>query len=412
MEELVALRGGLEAVAGFRSAAVVCGIKRSGKPDLALIVADQPVVAAGTFTRNQAAAPPVLLCKKHLRGKQHRAIVVNAGNANCATGAAGMADAKAMTAAVAAQVGCKPSEVLVCSTGVIGVPLPMDKVEAGIAAAAGLLGARSQYRPAQAILTTDLVAKERSYRHADGYTLAGITKGSGMIHPNMATMLGFILTDAAIEADALRAITKRAVQRSFNRISVDNDESTNDTCLVMASGASGVTLRSRKALDRFEVALTHLCQELAQDIVRDGEGATSFIAVTVRGARSEREADRVAAAVCDSMLVKTAFAGRDPNWGRIVAAAGYSGVRFALPKLQVSLNGVEIFSDGGGHDDRKRPFVRVGSGRKVKRAQLAKSMHKGDQQVVIDLGHGSAEATRWTSDLTHGYITINAEYTT
>ena len=403
--------GGIGAVAGFTTAAGTCGIKRSGKPDLGLIVAPDGCVAAGAFTRNQAAAPPVVLSRRHLRAARHHAIVVNSGNANCCTGERGDADALTMAVTAAEAIGCKPREVLVCSTGVIGVPLPIEKITTGIATLAGQLKAgRSEI--ARSILTTDLVAKECSYAHADGYHIGGITKGSGMIHPNMATMLGFVCTDVVIGKTELSAITKRAVQRSFNRISVDNDESTNDTCLVLASGASGVKLTSKAALARFEEALTAVCIDLAQRIVRDGEGATSFIAVSVRGAKSETEADRVASSVCDSMLVKTAFAGRDPNWGRIVAAAGYSGVRFALSKLQVSLNGVVIFSQGGGHDDLKRPFVRVDNGRKVKRAQLAKTMHKGDQQVVIDLGQGQAEATRWTSDLTHGYVTINADYTT
>ncbi|MDA3961602.1 MAG: bifunctional glutamate N-acetyltransferase/amino-acid acetyltransferase ArgJ [Planctomycetota bacterium] len=412
MSDLRASKRGLDLVDGFTSVAVAAGIKASGKPDLSLIVSDGPCVVGGVFTSNQAAAPPVQYCRRVLRRAEHRAVVVNAGNANCATGAAGLADAKTMAAHSAQLIGCKPAEVLVCSTGVIGVPLPMDKVCAGIDAAHAGLGKRGQPRPATAILTTDTRVKERAYRHSAGYALAGIAKGSGMIHPNMATMLGFVLTDAVIAKADLQAITTRATARSFNRISVDNDESTNDTLLVLASGASGKSVSSARALAAFEDALTRLCQELAQDIVRDGEGATSFIEVCVTGTKSEAQANKVASAVCDSMLVKTAFAGRDPNWGRIAAAAGYSGVKFKMERMTISLNGVVIFSQGGGHDDRKRPFVKVGGRGVVKRADLAKSMTSGDQRVVIDLGQGDGAATRWTSDLTHGYISINADYTT
>lgn len=411
MPDLRASRRGLDLVGGFATGAVAAGIKPSGKPDCALIVAEAPCAAAGVFTRNQAAAAPVRYSRRALRRAAHRAIVVNAGNANCATGADGLADSKAMAARAAARIGCAPGEVLVCSTGVIGVPLPMPTVLAGIDAAhAALLGGPGP-RVAEAIRTTDTRSKERAYRHADGYALAGVAKGSGMIHPNMATMLGFVLTDAAVDKVELQAITRRVAARSFNRISVDNDESTNDTLLVLASGASGRRVRDRRALAAFEEALTRLCQELAQDIVRDGEGATSFVAVTVRGATSERRADAVARAVCDSMLVKTAIAGRDPNWGRIACAAGYAGVPFRMDRLHITLNGVSIFSHGAGHDDHRRPF-RDARGRRVTRARLAASMAGGDQAIDIDLGQGAASVTRWTSDLTHGYITINAEYTT
>ena len=408
LTELKKARGGLAAVPGFRSGAVACGIKPSGKPDLALIVADADCVMAGAFTKNSMAAAPVLWSRKQLRRATQRAIVINSGNANCATGSAGMDNCVAMAEHTAAAIGCDPRDVLVCSTGVIGVPLPMDAVAAGIADCAGRLD-KPPATAADGILTTDLVSKEVAYQHADGYRLAGISKGSGMIHPNMATMLGFVCTDVKIDKTDLTAITKRAVARSFNRISVDNDESTNDTCIVLASGV-GPRIRGAKKLAAFEAALTQVMQELAQKIVRDGEGATQFIEVLVQGARSEKQADIVAGAVCDSMLVKTAFAGRDPNWGRIAAAAGYSGQKFDQNAITITLNDYVLFSEGSGHDDKLRPFTK--NGRKAKRAAIEKSMAKGDQQVVIDLNQGTASAARWTSDLTHGYITINAEYTT
>ncbi len=399
-------RKGLKAVAGFHAGGAVGGIKASGKPDVAVIYTDEPVVVASTFTRNAAAAAPVLLSRKHMRAATHRALVINSGNANCCTGDAGMADAQEMADLVAAELGCTAKEVLVCSTGVIGVPLPMDAVRTGIKVAIH----QPTHSAADAILTTDLVSKSVAYTHADGYSLAGICKGSGMIHPNMATMLGMVLTDVSIDKKELQAITRRAVAKSFNSISVDNDESTNDTCCVFASGASGITVKSAAARARFEESLTQVLQELAQKIVRDGEGATSFIETQVTGAKNDKQADALAAAVCDSMLVKTAFAGRDPNWGRIVAAAGYSGISFSLEKLTVTLNGVLIFSEGCGHDDLKRPFTK--NGRRVSRERLAASMNKGDQHLCLTLTQGQGTATRWTSDLTHGYITINADYTT
>lgn len=401
--------GDFNDVAGFQSAGAIGGIKASGKPDVALIVADKPAITAATFTSNQAAAASVAYCREVLQAPTQRAIVVNSGNANCCTGDFGMQDTKRMAAITAAAVDCPESAVYVSSTGVVGVPLPMDAVEKGINAAASQLQA-PQYSAAQAILTTDLVEKTCAYQHKSGYRIAGICKGSGMIHPNMATMLAYVLTDAEIDKEHLQYITSKAVRLSFNRISVDNDESTNDTCIVMASGASGCHLSTNEELGDFEAMLTAVMQDLAKQIVRDGEGATNFVEVTVRGCVNEDDADAIAMAICDSMLVKTAIAGKDPNWGRIVVAAGYSGVEFRLEDLRVYLNDVLLFSEGAGHDDKRRPFVL--DGQPITRAQLSKTMEHGEQHIVLDFGHEGKEATRWTSDLTHGYITINADYTT
>jgi len=400
----------LKLVRGFRSGGLACGIKPSGRPDLAVLAAEQPAVAVGCFTRNRAAAAPVLLSRKHLRAARHRAVVINSGNANCATGRSGMAHAERMAQLTADSLGCSKRAVLVCSTGVIGVQLPMPEIEAGIPRLIDELDAPPA-SAAEAILTTDLVSKQVGSRFESGYAIAGIGKGSGMIHPNMATMLGFVLTDAELERGSAQALLRRAVARSFNRISVDNDESTNDCVLLLASGASGKRPRGRE-LELFEERLTDCCQQLAQAIVRDGEGASTFIELRVSGARSEAEADRVAAAVADSMLVKTAFAGRDPNWGRIVSAAGSCGVPFRLDDLRLWLNGVLLFSGGMGHGSPERPFLARSGERPVSRKRLQASMRKGDQLLELSLGRGRGRATRWTSDLTHGYVTINAEYTT
>lgn len=404
------LSGDFEHIAGFRSAGACGGIKKSGKSDMALIVADEPVVSAACFTKNKAAAASVAYCREVLGRPLQRAIVANSGNANCCTGESGMRDTRRMAKIAAEFISCSADEVFVCSTGVIGVPMPMDKVQRGIELAAGSLDG-PEVSAAQAILTTDLVLKNTAYAHDSGYHIAGICKGSGMVHPNMATMLAFVLADVGIDKKHLQEITDRAVQRSFNRISVDNDESTNDTVIIMSSARSSVRLTTAEDYAEFESMLTFVFQDLAKQIVRDGEGATTFVEVSVSGCKTEADANQIAMTICDSMLVKTAIAGRDPNWGRIVAAAGYSGVDFQLDDLQVYLNEVLIFSNGSGHDDHLRPFTK--DGEVISRAALKQSMKDRDQQdIVLRFAEDGCSATRWTSDLTHGYITINADYTT
>jgi glutamate N-acetyltransferase / amino-acid N-acetyltransferase len=401
---------GLAAVSGFRSAGAVGGIKPSGKPDVAVIVGDGALVAAGCMTRNRAAAACVQRTRAILARATHRAVVINSGNANCCTGAQGVADDAAMAKAMTAGLGCEPESVFTCSTGVIGVPMPMEAVRQGIDTAVASL-AEPRHSAAEAIRTTDLVSKEVALVNESGYAIAGIAKGSGMIHPNMATMLAFICTDATIDKHLLQELCSAAVYDSFNAISVDNDESTNDTCLVLASGRSGVEITGAEAIGTFAEGLARVMRDLAHRIVRDGEGATSFITVDVRGGRDATEADRVARSICDSMLVKTAIAGHDPNWGRIACAAGYSGADFSLEQLQIRLNNVLIFSDGQGHDDRRRPFRRP-DGDVCSRRDLAASMRGGEVHIELDLGAGTGERRRWTSDLTHGYVSINADYTT
>lgn len=425
--------GGIACVKGFRSAGAVGGIKDSGKPDVAVIIGDKPLVSAACFTQNQAAAASIHYCREILARDVHRGVVINSGNANCCTGDAGMKDTLAMASQVASELGMIREDFFVSSTGVVGVPLPMTAVNTGISRACEVISAQIyidqdsflngevevEYSAADAILTTDLVAKEIAFTHDAGYQLAGICKGSGMIHPNMATMLAYVLTDALIDKEHLQDITSRAVARSFNSISVDNDESTNDTSLVFASGASGIRIESAAALADFEDMLTHCMQQLAHKIVRDGEGATHFVEVKVCGAATEGDANTIAAAICDSMLVKTAIAGNDPNWGRIVVAAGYAGANFELNKVRILLNNILIFSEGSAHDDEIRPFISVsgdvgddGDNTIVKRSVLEESMHAEDIFIVFDLASESCSATRWTSDLTHGYISINADYTT
>ena len=407
---------------GFYAAGGACGIKASGLPDMALIVADRPCAAAGAFTRSRTVAAPVTLNRRHLRGGTARAIVCNSGNANAATGQQGESDAistcRLMTEYLSANAPAelrakplRPREMLVASTGVIGHPLPMDRIEAGIdELTAGLsAGPTAAADAARAILTTDLASKTASRQVKLGHktvTIAGLAKGSGMIAPNMATMLSFIVTDAAIETAALHAALGRAVQQSFNRISVDQHTSPSDMALALANGAAGgrpMNERSRDYSD-FEQALTDLCRDLAHQIVKDGEGATRVFRLRVTGARTEREADRVGKAVVDSPLVKTAVHGADPNWGRIVTAAGYSGATIQPAKMSLAIgdaNAIRVYEGG-------TPVALSQS----ELDRLASVMRQKEVTFHLDLGRGEA-AVEWLGcDLSRQYITINADYTT
>lgn len=380
---------------GFRYSAVYAGIRKVKKPDLALIVSDAPAQAAAVFTTNRVQAAPVIVARRYLQetGGTARAVLVNAGNANCAT-RTGERVAFQTTKAAASRLGCHPAEVLPASTGVIGVELdPRLITDALPDLVAGLSLGRFP-DAADAILTTDLVRKV-AFAEAGGARLAGMTKGSGMIHPNMATTLGFILTDAMVPARQLRAHLKAAAERSYHRLSVDGDMSTNDMLLVMANGASGERV-SRAA---FQKALDEVCQSLAKQIARDGEGAKKFIEIRVEGAASERSAARIARAIANSPLVKTAIAGSDPNWGRILAAAGYSGVEFDPSRVDIFLQGVRVCRNG-----LAAPFDE---------AALKQALDRTDVEIVFIIrGEGGGKATFWTCDLTHGYIDINASYRT
>jgi len=389
--------------AGFQVAGTTAGIKASGLPDMTLLASDALASAAGVFTTNRCPSAPVLVDRAHLRRDgRARAIVVNAGNANASTGVPGKRDAERMCALVADALNVKPHHVLVGSTGIIGVPLPMAKIERGIATMVNRLGRSAAHVEAAArgIMTTDLTMKTttRTVRTSGGKTirLTGFAKGSGMIAPNMATMLAYVLTDAWISPQALSKALRAAAAASFNRISVDQHTSPSDTMLALANGATGVCPE-----DRFRGALTDLCRDLAEQIVRDGEGATKLMRVRVTGARSEREADAVAKAIVDSPLVKTAVHGGDPNWGRIVTAAGYSGAAVSPERMTLQIGGMAVFTQG------VPAALPMGA-----RKRLHKVMRAPEVGIELALGRGRA-AVEWLGcDLSRQYIAINADYTT
>jgi glutamate N-acetyltransferase/amino-acid N-acetyltransferase len=388
--------------AGFRYAARVAGIKKSGKPDLAMIVADQPAVCAGTFTTNRVVAAPVILTRERIRSGLCQAILVNSGNANACTGEAGLADARRCAALVAGALGIDEQLVSVCSTGVIGVPLPMGRFEEQIPVLAAELASEGVDAVAAAIMTTDAFPKVAVRRVASGgreCRIVGLAKGAGMIHPDMATMLAFVLTDAALDAPLADTLLRRAVERTFNRITVDRDTSTNDTVLLLASGAAGaLSLAADSPVGAaFAGALEEVLQELAKMIVRDGEGATKLVRIQVEGAASEADALAVARSVATSALVKTAFFGADANWGRIIAAAGYAGVEIDPDRVRIRFDDVPMVEGGLG----------LGAEQEVKATVVLK---QGEFTVTLDLGLGSGSAWYYTSDLNYEYVRINADY--
>jgi len=391
-------------VPGFRAAGVRCGIKSRG-PDLALLVSDVPAAAAGVFTRSSVVGAPVEISRARVRQGRARAIVANSGVSNVAMGARGLADARAMTAAAAQAVGCAPGEVLVASTGVIGHPLPIARIRAGMPRAAHALRAEGLADAARAIMTTDTVPKLAALRTRIGrrpVTLAGIAKGSGMIEPNLATMLAFVLTDAAVAPPLLRRLLREACGTSFNRLTVDGQTSTSDSVLVLANGRAGHALLRDPAsagARRFGAALAELSEALARALARDGEGATKLVTVRVAMARSLAEAERTARRIANSMLVKTALFGGDPNWGRILQAVGAAGARIVLGRAEVRLAGVVVWRHGAPTGPRAR-------------ARAGRSLRRPEIEVSVDLGAGRHAATVWTCDLSYDYVRINAEYTT
>lgn len=394
---------------GFRAAAGTCGIKASGKPDLAMIVAEQTCAAAGMFTRNKVLGAPVIVGKRHLRGGRMRAIVCNSGNSNVATGQRGIDDALTMCRTAAEAIGCEPREVIPCSTGIIGRPLPMEKITPGIETLAHQLGRGPTVdtATARAILTTDLVPKTATRTVTLGgkrVTLGGVCKGSGMIAPNLATMFAFITTDADLTPEVLKSALRQAVRASFNRVTVDTDTSTSDAVLLLASGAAGHRKVSRDAGKSYELfcdALTDLCRDLAYQLVKDGEGATKVFRVKVSGAKSERDADRVGRSVAESPLVKCAVHGADPNWGRIVMGVGKSGAAVKPDRLKVMIGGMQVFTCG--------TPIKLGAWPMEK---LEKAMSQPEVTIAIDLGLGDAGCEWLGCDLSREYITINADYTT
>jgi glutamate N-acetyltransferase/amino-acid N-acetyltransferase len=397
---------------GFRFGATKAGLKASGRPDFALIAADAPASAAAVFTANRVTAAPLIVDRQHLtatRGKV-RVVAINAGNANCAAGQAGLDAAETTCEAAARVFGCKPEEVFPSSTGVIGKPLPAEKLIDVMPSLAGAMGRESDHfmEVAQAIMTTDLVEKTAFARlevagsngSVKEICIAGVGKGSGMIHPQLvphATMLVYILTDAAIEPEILNEYLQPAIEVSFNRISVDGDTSTNDTVLLLASGASGASIGRGHAA--FATALTQVCTSLARQIVADGEGVSHVVELHIEGAASDADALRVAKAIAHSPLVKTAWAGCDPNWGRLAAAIGYSGAQVDPDRIDISFGNHPVCRDGG----RAAEFDEVVAHKYISQPEFSISiqLHQGDGRCVF-----------WTTDLTHRYIHINADYST
>jgi glutamate N-acetyltransferase/amino-acid N-acetyltransferase len=381
---------------------VACGLKTDGRPDLALVVADGPATVAATFTLNRVQAAPIQVSKRHLRNGRFSAIVLNSGNANACTGPQGLRDAEATAAEVARLLDRPAGEVFVASTGVIGRPLDMGAVRAGIREAVRALAPRGGGRAARAILTTDTVAKEAAVRFAIGrgrVTVAGMAKGSGMIAPHMATMLAVIATDAAIESRLLRGALREAVAESFNCITVDGDTSTNDMVLCFATGAAGALplAPGSRAFGTFRQALRQVCLALAKMIARDGEGATKLAEVRIQGARSVREARLAATAVATSPLVKTTLFGEDINWGRIMAAMGRSGARFDPDRVELSVDQVPVVCRGVSLG----PRAEAAANRRLRRREFA---------LIASLCAGQAEARLWTTDLSEAYVRINAGY--
>lgn len=406
------IEGGVSAPKGFYAVGVQAGIKVEDKYDIALVFSQVQAQAAGVYTRNVVKAHPLYLTQNHLENGLAQAIVINSGNANACVGEAGDQAASAMAQVVAMFMAVPAEDVLVASTGVIGVEMPIDRVLAGIrAASAELLGSMVKgirepketsndgaHRAALAIMTTDTIVKERACElscQGGMITLGGMAKGSGMIHPNMGTMLGFLTTDANIAAEELQRILREAADESFNMVTVDGDTSTNDMVLLLANGASGMTLRGEDLIN-FENMVKTICVQLAQDIARDGEGASKFVEVTVSGAKSKEDARKISKSICGSSLVKTALFGEDANWGRIFTAAGYAGVEFNPGLVDIFLGDLMVAQAGRGVDFSEE---------KAKEILKLKEVH-----IRLNLHMGEENATAWGCDLTHEYVTINGSY--
>ncbi|HEX8031470.1 MAG TPA: bifunctional glutamate N-acetyltransferase/amino-acid acetyltransferase ArgJ [Vicinamibacterales bacterium] len=403
MSSVRSVEGGVTAPSGFRASGLHCGIKANGKPDFSLIVSDMPASAAGVFTLNLAKAAPVSLSQDHLASSNGRAqaIVTNSGCANACTGPQGVADAKEMAQLTATALGCREDHVLVASTGVIGVNLKMDKVRSGVSMATAALAVDGGPAAARAIMTTDPFPKEYAVEvHTEfgSFRVGGMAKGSGMIEPRMATMLGYLTTDALVDPVMLSRALAEASRYTFNAITVDGEPSTNDCVFALANGASGVTINENLYPTLVE-AFRAVAHELALGIVRGGEGATKLIAVKITGASSDADAWMAARAIANSPLVKTAVHGGDPNWGRLVAAAGRSGAAFVLDGARVQIGSLVLFEDG-------RPFDELAP-------KAADYLNGKDIAIEVNLGTGGSHtATVWTCDLSAEYVKINAEYRT
>jgi len=391
-------------VAGFRFAGVRCGIKRRG-PDLALLVSDRPASAAGVFTQSSVPSAPVVLSRRRIAGGRARAIVANSGVSNVAMGVAGLRAAERMSALAAEALGVRPAEVLCASTGVIGMPLPLDKIRLGVARAVRALAADGLPRAARAIMTTDTRPKLAGATFRVGgerCAVAGITKGSGMIEPRMATMLAFLATDAAVSPAVLRRLWREVAEETFNRVTVDGETSTSDSAVILANGAAGAPwIRSAASAGGAALrgALLDVAGELARALARDGEGATKLVTVDVQGAASDAEAELAARRIANSLLVKTALFGGDPNWGRILQTVGAGRVRLDLRRTEVRLGDVPVFRRGASTG----LAARARAGRKLRAPEI---------EIRVALGAGRGRCRIWTCDLSYDYVRINADYTT
>lgn len=388
---------------GFQTAGMTCGIKASGKPDLAVFVSDSSAVSAGVFTQNLVCGAPVTVSKLRVGRKSSRAVVINSGNANACTGERGVADAETMTAKLADGLECNPEDVLVCSTGIIGHFLPLDKINAGLERIVSERGSDPQHlqAAAQAIMTTDTFPKISSREViVDGKSvrITGVCKGAAMIAPNMATMLSVIMTDADLTADQADRLLRHAVNRSFNCVSVEGHTSTSDTVLLLANGASETGSVNDADLGEFGAALDQVSEELAQMIVRDAEGADHFVTIDVTGLDTYPDAYRIAKVIAEGPLVKTAITGNDPNWGRIVSAAGYAGVDFDPLAVTLHLNETLLYEQG-------QPVS-------FHEEAVSKSMQSGEVHIDLKCGDGAERIRFWTCDLTQEYVRLNSEYTT
>ncbi len=396
------VRGGITAPQGFQAAGVHCGIKKKKAKDLALVVSDQEGPIAGVFTTNQIVAAPVVINRLHLRHGIGRAIIVNSGNANACTGHEGLAAAEEMAALVAARLGIAREKVFVGSTGVIGQPLPIARIRTGIPLLMRRLRRGGGTEAAQAIMTTDLKVKQVAVKGTIGgrtVTVGGMAKGSGMIHPNMATLLAYLTTDARITQPCLQQALRTAVDQSFNCISVDGDTSTNDMVLCLANGLAGNTMIEANTSNArlFQRLLNAACLSLALQVCRDGEGVTKVVQVLVTGARTNDDARRVARTIATSCLVKTALFGQDANWGRIMAAVGRSGVPLDPEQITLAFDGVTMVKAG------------VGCGAQAER-RIERILHRKEFTISVDLGLGPGNAHFWMTDLSYDYVKINASY--
>lgn len=404
--------GGVCAAEGIRAAGIVAGFRGDpNRRDLALVAADETCACAATFTKNRFCAAPVQVSREHAADGRARAVVLNSGNANASTGAPGREVARATAALVARELGCEPCDVLVCSTGVIGLPLSLEHFETGVPAAASVLehSAEAAHDAARAVMTTDTKPKESAYegtielggRKATVH-VGGFVKGSGMIQPNMATMLSVLSTDAPLTSAAAQAALLSAVRQTFNKVTVDSDTSTNDTCILLATGRACESDESidesHPAFAAVASAIRAVCEDLARKIAADGEGATKLVTVDVLGASTQEDADTVARSIANSPLVKTAVFGHDANWGRVAAAAGKCGVAFEQEHVDIDLLGV--------------PVLRSGLPLPMDEDEMLRRFEGPEVRIAIALGEGSAHSRVWTCDLTHEYVTINGDYRT